>query len=292
MKSAALVVLGACAGAPSEFGPGLHLQLRVADAQLQSGRINGGRGGPQVSQVLRPQPEVARGDATVKLNGRLAPNGVALHLQAVGDPDQWVLSADGFDFVVPDELRFGATLELSHAIQSDELILRLAASDKRGRLGPVTETTFTLLPDPPPAHLLVSLAWDAPVDLDLYVADANGVVIGAKNVNALQPGTPVLSPEEAALGGHLELDSNQHCVIDNRNRENVLWMEEPPPGEYTIYAHLFSPCDAHTVHMEATAHLQGELLVRVGAAQYAFDARDHPDDGAAPGLFLATFDVP
>jgi hypothetical protein len=287
-----LVLLG-CEASPSLFGPGLHLQLRVADAQLHSGRIRGGKGGPEVSQVLRPQPEVARGDATVKLNGRLAPDGVALHIQAVGDRDHWVLPAKGYDFVVGDELQYSATLEFSHAIQTDELVVRLAAADERGRLGPVTETTFTLLPDAPPARLLVSLGWDAPVDLDLYVEDPNGVVIGTKNVNALEP-VPgvVVSPESAAAGAHLVVDANEGCRIDNLNREDVVWPLAPPPGRYRVYAHLFSPCDASFANMEVAAQLDGELLVRAGATQYAFDARNHPADGRAPGLLMATFDVP
>lgn len=287
-----LLLLLGCAPEVALFGPGLHQNVRVADAQLRSGGIRPGKG-PEVSQVVRPQPEVLRGDAGVGLSGRLAPGGVALLLQAKGDPDHWVLPADGYDFVVQDELLFGTQLEFSHAIQSDSVTLRLAATDDRGRVGPITETVFQLLPDAPPAQLLVSLAWDAPVDLDLHVETPDGIVIGAKNPNTVEPAPgQVLTPEEAAQGGYLELDSNEGCILDNLNRENVLWSVPPPSGTYRIYAHLFSPCDASFANMEATAQLDGELLVRAAATQYAFDSREHPRDGRAPGLLLATFEVP
>jgi len=283
----------ACQPAPSLFGPGLHLQLRVADAQLRSGKIKGDKGGPEVSQVLRPQPEVARGDASVKLDGRLAKGGVALHLQAVGDPDHWVLPTKGYDFVVQDELQFSAALEFSHAIQRDEVTLRLAAADERGRLGPVTETTFAMLPDAPPARLLVSLAWDAPADVDLHVVDANGVVIGAKNINSLEPlPGQILTEEEALQGGYLEFDSNKHCHLDLRNRENIIWQFEPPPGRYEVFAHLFSPCEVSSVNMETLVQLDGEPVAHAGTTQYAFDAREHFSEGEAPGLFLTGFTVP
>jgi hypothetical protein len=288
----ALLALG-CTPSVSQFGPGLHLQLRVADAQLHEGRIRADRGGPEVSQLLRPQPVVSRGDDSVQISGRLAPDGVALHIQAVGDPDHWVLPTKGYDFVVGDELQFNAKLGFSHAIQTDELRVRLAASDKRGRLGPVTETSFVMAPDMPAAHLLVSLAWDAPADVDLHVVDADGVVIGAKNIAAFEPPAGVVSDPDAYLeGGYLEFDSNKQCRLDLMNREQVVWLSPPPSGRYRIFAHLYSPCDTQAVNMIAVAHYEGEVVARAGATQYPFDAREHFAEGEAPGLFLTDFDVP
>ncbi|MFK7927833.1 MAG: hypothetical protein AB8H79_06575 [Myxococcota bacterium] len=288
-----LATLIACSQAPSLPGPGLHQQVRVGDAQLRRGPIGADEGGPSVSQVLRPQPEAARGDADVRLDGRLAPGGVALHIQAVGDPDHWVLPASGVDFVVEDELQFSAQLELSYAIQSDTIEIDLAASDAEGRLGPLSRTTLSLLPDVPPSRLQVSLGWDTPVDLDLHVIDGNGVVIGAKNIAAYEPPAgQVGDPDAWMQGGFLDYDSNRQCSLDLRNRENVLWMQEPPSGTYTVYAHLFSPCDAPAVNLMAVVQQDGEVLVRARSTLYAFDSRTHDDENNPPGLRLVTFDVP
>jgi hypothetical protein len=289
-----LVALPACQEAQSLYGTGLHLRVRAAEAQLRSGALQGDEGGPAVTQVLRPQPLVERGEAGVILEGRLGPGGVALHLQAEGDPDHWHLAPKGFDFVVNDELQWTAELEFSHAIQEDEITVFLQAADEQGRLGPVEETTFTLEPELPPSKLLVSLGWDAPVDLDLHVELPDGTVVGSKNLNSYDaPLSPIPGSEEWKLGGWLDYDSNKGCVLDLRNQENVLWIEgDPPPGHYKVYANLYSACDAHAVNFEALVHEADELIVRAGSTLYEFDARTHPDPEEAPGLLLVEFDIP
>ena len=288
-----LACLFSCDASVSSFGPGLHLQLRLPEGQLHRGGLGADEGGPEVSQVLRPQAEVVRGDGGVVLRGRLAPGGTALHIQAVGDDDHWVIPAKGFDFVVSDELQFAATLEFSYAIDVDELPVRLQAADENGKLGPIVETSFFMAAAVPPSRLLISLAWDAPVDLDLYVRDGNGTIVGSKNINSYEPpGGQVPPPDAWREGGFLDFDSNQHCELDSRNRENVIWIEgEPPPGRYQVFAHLFSSCGHAAVNMITTAHIGPELVGSAGATQYEFDSRVHPLEGEVPGLLMLEFDV-
>ena len=287
-----LVWLG-CTSSVSKFGPGLDLAVQVTGAQLRQGRIGRDRGGPTVSQVLRPQPEVLRGETGVALSGRLGPGGVALHLQAAGDPDHWVLPAAGADFVIADELLFAADLAISHAVREDTVVLRLAAADVDGRLGPTVEAELVVRGDVPPAALLVSLGWDTAADVDLHVVDPDGVVIGAKNLNSLpDPVGPIVDPKQWQQGGYLDFDSNQECRLDLRNRENIVWLVPPPPGRYQIFAHLFAPCDQPSATMLAVAQLEGEVVARAGTTQYPFDSRVHFVDGEVPGLRLAEFEVP
>lgn len=289
---AVLTTLG-CEPSESLPGPGPDLQVRAHGGQLQRGGLGEDEGGPDVTQVLRPQPEVLRGEAGVKLNGRLGPGGVALHLQAEGDPDHWIIPAKGFDFVVDDELQWAADLEFSYAIQSERITLALQASDATGRLGPVIETSLGFSPDVPPAVLLISLLWDAPVDLDLSVELPNGTVVGAKNINSYEP-PPGTTPtgDDWMEGGYLDYDSNQHCELDLRNRENVLWHSEPPSGRYRVYAQLYSPCEAHTVNMIASVEYEGEQLSRATSTLYEFDSRIQPGEGDPPGLLLTEFEIP
>lgn len=296
---AALSVAGAltatgCEPSSSLFGPGLDMQVRVHDAQLARGEVSDDQGGPIVSQVSRPQPEVARGEGTVILKGRLGPGGVAVHLQAEGDDGRWIIPAKGYDFVIDDELQWSAELEFSYAIQVDELPVRLQASDADGVLGPVTETRFFLSPDVPPARLLVSLGWDAPVDVDLHVVDPSGVTIGAKNINSYEPPPgQVPPPDEWMQGGYLDYDSNQQCQLDLRNRENILWLyADPPPGRYQVYAHLYSACGQSAVNIVGTVQQDGELVTTGNTTLYDFDARVHPAEGETPGLLLLEFDIP
>lgn len=282
-----------CTPPESVPGLGLDLALRVHGGQLRDGGLPPDEGGPAVSQVMRPQPEVARGEGTVILSGRLGPDGVALHLHAKGDRAHWVLLPKGFDFVVTDELLWDAELGFSHAIVGDRLVVELQAADEDGRRGPIREVEFEIADDVPPAQLLVSLGWDAPVDLDLHVELPDGTIVGAKSPTSLMPAPGQVLPADAWMDAAVfPFDANQQCHLDLRNREDVVWASAPDPGTYRVYAHLFSACEADAVGFEATVQLGGRTIAEAEGRQYAFDAREHPVDGEAPGLLIAEFEVP
>lgn len=285
-----LLVVG-CETAPSTLDPGLDLGLRVGGAQLRRGAPPEPAGGPVVSQVVRPQPEVQRGDGTVALHGRLGPGAVALSIQAVGDDAHWIVQPDGFDFVVAEELLWDAQLGFSYALPDSSLAVRLQAFDADGLGGPIHDTTFDVLPDTPPSVLLVSLGWDAAVDLDLSVERPDGVVIGPKNVSGSEPS---VVPTAGAIPteGLYAYDSNQECHLDLRNREDVVWFAPAAPGRYRVYANLFSTCGAASVNF-GVAVLENDVVVdETSGTLYDFDAREHPGPGEAPGLLVLEFEVP
>ncbi|MBA3393169.1 MAG: hypothetical protein H0T89_11015 [Deltaproteobacteria bacterium] len=302
----ALALLG-CESSSSLFGPGLDQQVLVRGGQLVQGVIvdpgcdpaTSSECGPAVTSVSRNQASVKRGDGTVIVTGRIGPGGTALHVWAEGDRNHWVALPSAFDVIQPDELTYSIELEFSFAIQTDVVRLHLQAADKSGKLGPVSVAEFTMLPDVPPAALLVSLGWNATADLDLHVQLPDGTIVGAKNINSTMP-----SPNPGDLswmyGGFLDHDSNQECQIDAINRENVVWLKRegdpmampPPSGRYKVYANLFAPCGASSVTFEAVAQLNGEVIERGASILYEFDARRLPADSAAPGLLLMEFEVP
>lgn len=297
------LALVGCESSSSLFGPGLDLQVRVKGGQVVRGPLgmdeSADEGGPEVTQVSRGQLQVVRGDGTVILRGRLGAGGVALHLWAEGDEHHWITLPSGFDFVLADELLFSAELEFSHAIQTDTVNLYMQAADKDGHLGPVTVAEFDVLPDVPPSQMMVSLGWDAPVDLDLHLELPDGTVVGAKNINSNDPRTSGLT--DWMCGAFLDYDSNQQCEIDAQNRENILLLltdesdadcAPPPSGRYKVYVQLFAPCGASSVNFEAIAQLGDEVIERGAATLYEFDTRVHPAPGEVPGLLLMEFEVP
>ena len=277
----------------STFNPGLHLKVRIPDAQFHKGGLSVDQGGPSVSFVNRPQPVISRGESSIALSGRLSAGGVALHIQAQGDPDHWVQNAGGEDFVIPEELLFAFDFSLASFVAEDTLILLMQAVDSDGRFGPVTEVEFVISPDLPPAELLVTLAWDAPADVDLHLELPDNTIVGAKNIHSFDPPAGAPPASEMPPGGFLEFDSNQECLLDLRNQENIVWrFSSPPSGTYRVYAHLFSPCDAQVVNMISTLWIGSELTASAGAVQTPFDSRIHPSDGEAPGLLMMEFEVP
>lgn len=285
-----LALIG-CSSSDSIFGPGLDLQIRVKGGQVAQDPLGADEGGPPVTQVSRGQLQVARGDGTVIVRGRLGAGGTALHVWAEGDPNHWIVLPAGFDFVVADELQFVAELEFSHAIQTDTLEVHLQAADKNGRLGPVSTAQFDLLDDVPPSELMVSLGWDAPADLDLHLGLPDGTIVGSKNINSNDPTTGGI--DDWLDGGFLDFDSNQECEIDARNRENILFLSTPPPsGRYKVYVQLFAPCGVSSVNFEAIAQVGSEVVERGTSTLYEFDARTQPGPGEVPGLLLMEFDIP
>lgn len=297
MRRAGLVVIvglmGACEPAPPRIDPGLDLALRVQRAGLRRGPLPPDEGGPAVTQVLRPQPAVLRGEATVELDGRLAPGGISLLLSAAGDDAHWVVAPAGFDFVITDELLWHAQLDFAHHIPGERLRVDAQAVDERGRGGPVTPIEFSLLPDVPPSELSISLGWDSAVDLDLHVEAPDGTIVGPKNPNTVEFPPGVVPPPDAWMdGGVYAFDSNQQCRFDLRNREDVVWFSPPPAGTYRVYAHLFSPCDQAAVNFRVTVMRGTEVIEEAVATQYAFDARLHPKPGEAPGLLMLEVEIP
>lgn len=303
----ALCALAGCESSISSFDLGLDQQVRVTGGQLVRGQPEDpgcdpatSSNCPAVTEIRRNQTEVSRGDGTVGLQGRIGRGATALHVWAEGDTNHWVVLPSSFDFTVPDELTYAIQLEFSFAIQTDTLNVYMQAADESGTLGPASIAEYTILPDVPPAALLVSLGWDAPADMDLHVELPDGTIVGAKNINSTKPGSIPGDPSYM-YGGYLDLDSNQQCLIDSLNRENFVWLDHvgdprnlpPPSGRYKVYANLFSPCRTSSVNFEATVTLAGEKLEESAASTlYEFDARELPSADEAPGLLLMVFDVP
>ena len=145
----------------------------------------------------------------------------------------------------------------------------------------------------PPAYV-VSLGWDAPVDLDLKVVTPSGKIVDPKHPNTAVPidgKVDLTAPGVGVLDG----DSNADCKLDNRNRENLVFETAPEPGRYAVYADLYSACGKASVRFElslvagnagaepdsfeqVTTFTQGGVLIAAQA-----------DGGAALGLFVTEF---
>ena len=92
----------------------------------------------------------------------------------------------------------------------------------------------------------VSVAWDAPTDVDLHVTDPSGERIYFANATS-------------ESGGTLDLDSNAACSIDNVNNENVVWPTgEAPSGQYVVELVYWSACSQPQTRYSVTVLVQGQ----------------------------------
>jgi len=149
-------------------------------------------------------------------------------------------------------------------------------------------------PTQQPPALVVSLAWDTAVDLDLKVVAPSGKIVDPKHPNT---GTPVdgkVDVTEPGIGV-LDGDSNSDCKIDGRDRENLVFETPPEPGVYEVYADLYEACGKSSVRFElslvssepgsdpntftqVTTFRQGGVLASTAA-----------DGGSTLGLFVTEF---
>jgi uncharacterized protein YfaP (DUF2135 family) len=91
--------------------------------------------------------------------------------------------------------------------------------------------------DKTPPQAVISLQWDANVDLDLQVIGPDGERVGAKST-AADSGVPTAK---------LDRDSNANCQVDGLRTENVVWTDDAPLGVYNVYVNLFDACKQPSV---------------------------------------------
>lgn len=196
---------------------------------------------------------------------------IALRFAEVGT-GWWVLPVQDADPMFPGERDFQLRYAVGGGIPPGLHALQLAAVDDRGRRGPIFPLDVCVrdpdVPDnlngcdpkiPPPA-VVVALAWDRPVDLDLVIETPAGKRIAWKSPSSA-PSDGTAIPAEQLKDpklGRLIRDSNADCVIDGRNSEAVVWQESPARGDYLVYADLFDACGEPGTLFAITVYVRRE----------------------------------
>ena len=98
--------------------------------------------------------------------------------------------------------------------------------------------------------LSASLVWGTSADLNLFVRDPNGT-----SINWSRP--------TSTSGGALQIDSNTGCTTpSDQPIEHIYWANEPPTGDYGIWAWYQAGCGATTsTPFRLTVMLNGEPLL-------------------------------
>jgi hypothetical protein len=177
--------------------------------------------------------------------------------------------------------------------QSYNLCLEPQIPDKLSSADPALPGNACDPKQEPPA-LVVSLAWDAPVDLDLKVVTPSGKIVDPKHPNTADPVDGKVDPTAPGVGV-LDGDSNADCKLDNRNRENLVFETPPASGRYAVYADLYNACGKGSVRFElslVTGQASTEpdtfeqvTTFRQGGVLIASQA----DGGSKLGLFVTEF---
>lgn len=132
----------------------------------------------------------------------------------------------------------------------------------------------------------VTLAWDAPEDLDLHVVEPNSCEIYYGDPNDATTG-----PSSCGAVGSLDLDSNAGCGIDNVDIENVIYpiTQPAPSGTYIVRVDYYENCSATTpVPFQVKVRANGQTVT------YCDSFQPHEDDSGdvGSGRTIMSFTVP
>jgi hypothetical protein len=310
----ALLAVASCTGPQVSATAALDEPIRVESGQFIPGSLPGlssadaGAGvNPQVTDVTIANIAIEPGARGVTISGhtsldaqavalRFSDLGTGYWIVPVGPPDStdnglpsWTLNADFGVVVAPGfhDLAFAAIGASGPSGTQYDLPLCVDT--------PVPDNLNVCVPKRAPPAAVLSLAWDAPVNLNLIVTDPLGRTVGGPAAT-MTAGSSTPASTSAALGV-LDHDSNANCVIDNIDREDVVWQTAPPKGSYAVWVDLFAACHQAAVSFTVSLWLPGPspdggparleeqqppvALGELTAAQAT--------GGTSPGLYVGSF---
>ena len=301
-----LLVLG-CAEDPFVSGAGEPILVR--DGTFHRGALpdNTDATLPQVLFATSVGYVVTQGQGNIAYNGLVSKDAysVAVAFDGIGS-GYWTVPAGGPDVTQNNDLVFELTIDFTRDVPYGLQTVTFVAIDEEGRAGPPLETTVCVLPesaegslaacDPAlsPQSAVLSLTWDTDVDLDLVVITPEGRVVSWKAPASADEDDPNVDPTTI---GEISQDSNANCHIDSIRRESLVFPGVPLPGEYQIFASLYSDCGQRHVNYQST------LFERIDAADGTFPIERtdlgagvllgaQANAGATNGTYVATVTLP
>ncbi|MCE9573058.1 MAG: hypothetical protein K8W52_07870 [Deltaproteobacteria bacterium] len=304
----ALIALAACGGEPAILG--LDEPIRVRGGRFLEGALPGlppdegaPPSGPAITIIESVNNTVQIGQARLRLSGRTSTDGAAVGVALAGlGTGYWVVPVGPPDPTAGNEYTWELDASVGWELPLGPGAIELVAIGDDGTAGRRSSLNICVrpqLPDNasacdttiPPPDTVLSLTWDADVDLDLRVRTPEDVLVSPDHPSTIATSPITAADLRAEHVGLLDRDSNRGCAIDGLNREDLVWQTPPIEGTYLVYAGLSDACGQASVRFTATlyqardngdgtsqlveiSHQDGVLL---GASA---------DGGAGPGLFL------
>ena len=221
---------------------------------------------PRVTSGTPSRAELRQGLAAVSFTGQASGDAVAVatRFDDVGT-GYWLVPTTFEDAQAPGNLVWTFTADLQHSLPAGVHRLLTVALDEDGNAGTQSELLVcinSLTPDngnacdptkAPPA-LVVSLEWDGPADLDLAVVLPNGETISWDHPTSGEPDASGNIDLFVSGVGSLQRDAAGDCLVDGRQREDIVFQALPPDGDYLVYANLNRACGEDSVSYNASYH--------------------------------------
>jgi hypothetical protein len=309
-----VVGLTGCGGEP--LTAGFEEPLRIAEAQFREGalpglppltidEINAGvmNKTPVVSGVSLGNAVIPPREPARAFSGLASPDSAAVGVRFADlGHGYWLLPTGNADVVNEGALEWRFRAAFAGGLPPGKHQLLLAAIDAAGRAGNQIGLTLCLKPEIPdngstcnptiaPPAVVVSLGWDAAVDLDLRVLTPTGKLVDPKHPTTADRDADGKVDPSAKGVGVLDYDSFADCRADERRRESLVFQSTPPAGTYLVYAGLFDACGEAGVTFDVSLHVDdGEKLVETFRKSVQLTAMQ-ADGGNGLGTFITSFDV-
>lgn len=280
----ASLVLGCDAASSASSATAL---LRVDSAQIVNGPPPQDAAGLRVQGISLLDTRIWPGQVGKALSGVLQEGATAAALMLGGDRVHYIVVAKAPDVTAPQQPTFAALLDFSRALPLGPQQLSVQAIAADGVYGPALRQPLDAVGEPGAgpssmAPLVIALRWDRPVDLDLHVEEPDGQVIWSRRKSGA-----------AASGvGVLELDSNAACVLDGRQREQVVYAHPPPPGRYRVLVDTFSLCGQAAAYWFVDVYRSGAAPPIASASGQSLATDTRGSHGAQAGVQALEFSLP
>jgi hypothetical protein len=308
----------ACSGEDTTVGFGEP--LRVKDAQFREGAlpglpaltaddINAGVKStpPSVEAVLLGNNVLASDDPGRTIRGQASADSAAIGVRlADAGSGYWLVPTSSVDPLSPGVVEWSLSAAFDRDLNPGLHRLLFAAIDDRGKSGTQGELNLCITPTLPdngnacdpttsPPNLVVDLAWDAPVDLDLRVITPSGKVVDSKHPTTADADEDGKVDPTAEGTGRIDHDAFAHCQAVGRRTENLVFQTNPAPGTYLVYANLYDACGQADVHFDVSLHVaapgdeEGTFTQKQTFHQAGQLEAVHANGGAKLGMFLTSF---
>jgi hypothetical protein len=272
---------------------GADAYMQIPGAQFVRGPMpDGSPGGPAALQVSLVDNDIWAGLSNDPIGGALAPTATAAAIGLQGDVGYWIVPAGVPDVATPQDPSFGANLVFSLGIILGSYTLVVRAVDQDGNFGPPSTQILVAEESPlnPPAtgDLVVTLTWDTESNLNLHVVDPNGVDIYWGNQSSQPPF--MFNQMDGGSYGYVDYDSNANCVIDGLRREDAIWADPPPSGQYTVRVDTPSLCGQPIANWTVHVLLSGSEVAQASGVAVSEDTRG--SHGLGAGVLALQFSVP
>jgi hypothetical protein len=282
---------------------GLDEPIVIDRARFKEGElpVDPARVTPKVTIVDSVNNILRRGQTGKVVAGRVTDDASAIGV-VLGDEGTgyWLAPLGAADPQAPGELTWSLSLDVAHDVKTGLQPLRFAALDGDGNGGPVFELPVCVVPDVPdnlnacdpaipPPGAVVSLEWDADVDLDLVVYTPEGKFVDPKHPSTALPEEGEIDPADA--DGVFDHDGFAGCEANGARRENLVFQAKPSPGVYYVFVTLFDACDASSVRYRASLHLPSGEPATLGEVLHVEGEllADQEQGGVGLGSFTTEF---